>query len=165
MKSKPIYAALSLDTTARRHLFLTQGLGKSAAIRALVGHPDVDAVLLDMDCPKALDDALAKAGMDTAFYAAGPEVFLWEMANKLRRAGIESRRIQQELAGSQARKVYCVHCSTMNEQVTTTIHYCLGCGMALTVRDHFSRPLGAYMGVIVDAEAPGDVSEPEILYL
>ena len=165
MKSKPIYAALSLDTTARRHLFLTQGQGKSAAVRALVGHPAVDAVLLDMGNLAVMDDALAKASMDTAFYIAGPEVFLWEMANKLRRAGIESRRIQQELAGSQARKVYCVHCSAMNEQVTTTIHYCLGCGLALTVRDHFSRPLGAYMGVIVDAESPGDVPDPETLYL
>ena len=96
--------------------------------------------------------------MDTAFYLAGPEVFLWETANRLRQAGVENRRIKQELAGSAARRVYCVHCRTISEAVTTTIHRCT-CGMSLTVRDHFSRPLSAYMGVVVDAESPGDVPE------
>ena len=165
MKSKPIYSTLTLDPTARRHLFLTQEQGKSAAIRALVGSPTVDAVMLNLDSPVSLADALAKANMDTAFYIAGSEVFLWQVAKTLRLSGIESRRIQQELVGSAARNVYCVHCGTTNEQVTTTIHRCLGCGLALTVRDHFSRPLGAYMGVIVDAESPGAVPEPETLYL
>ena len=102
--------------------------------------------------------------MDTAFYVAGPEAFLWRVTGLLRGAGIEQRRIQQEVAGSLARRVYCVHCRTMNENVTTTIYQCDGCGTMLTVRDHFSRPLGAYMGVIVDAETPGDVPEPEALY-
>lgn len=165
MKSKPVYTTLTLDTTARRHLFLTQGQGKSAAIRALVGHPTADAVMPDHSDSAALTDALSKAGMDTAFYLAGPEVFLWEAANRLRLAGIENRRIQQELAGSAVRKVYCVHCRIVNQQVTTTIHRCCGCGLALTVRDHFSRPMGAYMGVIVDAESPGDVPDPETVYV
>ncbi len=165
MKSKPVYTQLTLDTTARRHLFLTHGQGKSAAARALVGHPSVDALMPDADDSAALNEALAKANMDTAFYIAGPEVFLWQTANRLRSAGIENRRIQLELAGSAARKVYCVHCSAINESVTTTIHRCTGCGMALTVRDHFSRPLGAYMGVIVDAESPGDVPESETMYV
>jgi hypothetical protein len=102
--------------------------------------------------------------MDTAFYIAGPEVFLWQTANRLRQSGIENRRIRQQLSGSAARKVYCVHCRTINEGVTTTIHRCEACGFHLTVRDHFSRPLGAYMGVIVDAESPGDVPAPETLY-
>ena len=77
---------------------------------------------------------------------------------------MEQRRIQQEVAGSLARTVYCVHCRLMNEGVTTTVHRCVRCGTSLTVRDHFSRPLGAYMGVSVDAETPGDVPEPEVLY-
>lgn len=168
MKSKPVYTTLTLDTTARRHLFLTQGAGKGAAARALAEHPAADVVVLDMpdmDDPQDLNVLLAEAGMDTAFYVAGSEVFLWQTANVLCRAGIEGRRIQQELAGSQARTVYCVHCRTLNEGVTTTIHRCTGCGMALTVRDHFSRPLGAYAGVIVDAEAPGVVPEPETAYV
>jgi len=154
MKSKPAYAPLELDRSARRHLFLTQGPdGRRAACRALVARPSADAVLLTFDSPDAnLDAALAGAGMDTAFYLAGPEVFLWQSANRLRSAGVENRRIQQELAGSAARRVYCVHCRTLHESVTTALHPCTVCGLTLTVRDHFSRPLSAYMGVTADAE-------------
>ena len=169
MKSKPAYAALELDPTARRHLFLTQGPdGLAAAHRAAAAVPAADAAVLPLDDSAggetALCGALEGAGMDTAVYIAGPEVFLWQTANRLRAAGVENRRIQQELAGSNVRKVYCVHCRTVNERVATTIHWCIGCGRALTVRDHFSRPLGAYMGVIVDAETPGAVPEPETRY-
>ena len=157
MKSKPIYAALRLDPTARKHLFVTQGPnGQKAACRALAADSSADAILLTLDDP-ALDDsaeyaalgaALAKATLDTAFYVAGPEKFLWQITGRLRQAGAESRRIQRELAGSDARRVYCVHCRAMNEEVTTTLHSCTACGLVLTVRDHFSRPLSAYMGVL-----------------
>lgn len=169
MKSKPVYAPLELDKTARRHLFLSQGQGGlEAARRAIASAPEGSAALLTLDDSAGrgshLDRVLTETGMDTAFYVAGPEPFLWQIANRLREAGVENRRIHQELAGSMARRVYCVHCRTMHEGVTTSIYRCANCGLALTVRDHFSRPLGAYMGVIVDAEAPGEVPEPEILY-
>jgi len=32
----------------------------------------------------------------------------------------------------------------------------------LEVRDHFSRRLGAYMGVRIDAEVPGEVPREEV---
>ena len=158
MKSKPVYAALELDASARRHLFLTQGpSGREAACRALAAHPSAAAVVLTLDDPAEnearLSGALAEAGMDTAFYVAGPEAFLWPTTHRLRRAGVE-RRIRQELAGSAARRVYCVHCRTIGEAVTAPLYRCAGCGLTLTVRDHFSRPLSAYMGVAADAERP-----------
>ena len=154
MKSKPVYAALELDTSAHRHLFLTSGPhGREAACRALAGQPSADARLIS-GCGPELDSALAGAGMDTAFYLAGPEVFLWQTAGRLRSAGVENRRIRQELAGSAARRVYCVHCRTVHESVTTALYQCTVCGLNLTVRDHFSRPLSAYMGVTADAERP-----------
>ncbi len=154
MKSKPTYAALELDPTAHRHLFVTQGPdGRRAACRALADAPAADAALLALDSSEPdLDGALAEAGMDTAFYLAGPEVFLWQVASRLRQAGVENWRIRQELAGSAARRVYCVHCRTIHEGVTTPLHRCAVCGLTLTVRDHFSRPLSAYMGVSADVE-------------
>ncbi len=190
MKSKPVYGTLELDASARRHLFAVQGNGLDAALRTLEHKPGaVGACLLYTPGPDAvawgavqagthdasvfpcpadlletLERELHTVGMDTAFYIAGPELFLWQATHVLREAGVEQRRIQQQLAGSKARSVYCVHCRTINERVTTTVHRCAGCGMALTVRDHFSRPLGAYMGVIIDAETPGLVPEPEMLY-
>lgn len=155
MKSKPVYAALELDPTARRHLFLTQGPdGRQAVCRALAAAPSAAAAVLNDPADADLGDAITEAGMDTAFYLAGPEVFLWQAANRLRQAGVETRRIRQELAGSAARRVYCVHCRTISESVTTSLHRCAACGLTLTVRDHFSRPLAAYMGVIADAERP-----------
>ena len=167
MKSKPVYAALELDPLARRHLFLTHGPeGRDAARRFAAAHSEAHATALPLDGSDVsvlLDSALAEAGMDTAFYVLGPETFLWETAHRLRRAGVENCRIRQKLAGSAARRVFCVHCRCMNAEVKTTVHRCGGCGLHLNVRDHFSRPLQAYMGVVADAEAPGDVPEPELL--
>jgi dimethylamine monooxygenase subunit C len=53
--------------------------------------------------------------------------------------------------------VYCVHCRASNEGVTTNVVRCGGCGRHLLVRDHYSRRLAAYMGVMADAEAPGEL--------
>jgi hypothetical protein len=158
MKSKPVYAALEPDESARRHLVLALGPeGLKAAQRFRAAYPGADAAVLALgdqaDWENTFSQASEDAGMDTAFYLAGPEVFLWQAANMLRAAGAENSRIRQHLAGSVARRVYCVHCRTVSEQVTTALHCCAGCGLTLTVRDHFSRPLAAYMGVIADPEA------------
>lgn len=168
MKSKPVYEPLQLDPTAKRHLFFTRGEGEDAARRVLYHHRFVAAqvVPLEDDPVEArVDRALAGAAMDTAFYVAGPEAFLWEVTRALRRAGVSWRRIRHEAAGSMARRVYCVHCETVNHGVTSTVHYCVCCAAPLTVRDHFSRPLGAYMGVRSDVESPDLAPEPEELYL
>lgn len=162
MKSRPVYAGLELDTTARRHLFLTQGQsGLNAAQRLLAAASQTNAALVTLDDPATretlLFEVLARAGMDTAFYLAGPELFLWQTSNRLRSDGVENRRIRMEIAGSTARRVYCVVCGTMNEGVTTAMHRCESCGLELTVRDHFSRPLEAYMGVIADLDMIADL--------
>ena len=157
MKSKPDYSALALDLSAKRHLFLTQGqAGLEAAQRTLAASCAADACVVALDDAASWEpkicDALSSAGMETAFYLAGPEVFLWQVSNRLRKAGVENRRIQREAAGSLARRVYCVPCGTVNAEVTTPTHRCTGCGIKLLVREHFSRPLAAYMGVIEEAE-------------
>jgi len=88
VKSKPVYAALELDGSARRHLVLALGPeGLEAAQRLVTAHPEALAAVLALDdCADwdPLDQALENAGMDTAFYLAGPEVFLWQAANALR---------------------------------------------------------------------------------
>jgi hypothetical protein len=63
--------------------------------------------------------------------------------------------IRAEQLGSLARRVYCVHCRATTENVRTNIVSCVGCSRWLLVRDHYSRRLAAYMGVMVDAEVPG----------
>jgi hypothetical protein len=41
---------------------------------------------------------------------------------------------------------------------------CAGCGRHLFVRDHYSRRLAAYMGVMADAEAPGELPPIEEVF-
>lgn len=113
---------------------------------------------------RALDDHLAGAGMGARLYIAGSEAFLWRITAHVRDGlGMSEAAIQMERCGPPARPVCCVHCKTTHPAVSTTIYQCPGCGLNLFVRDHFSRRLGVYQGVCVDAEAPGDVPEPEEL--
>ncbi|PAU80540.1 hypothetical protein CK501_08870 [Halovibrio salipaludis] len=112
----------------------------------------------------ALGDYLADSGMGVRLYVAGSEAFLWRVVATARDGvGISEAAIQMERCGPPARPVCCIHCKTTDPAVSTTVYQCPGCGLNLFVRDHFSRRLGVYQGVCVDAEAPGDVPEPEEL--
>jgi hypothetical protein len=55
-----------------------------------------------------------------------------------------------------------VHCKGFTENVTTNPVACAHCGLTLLVRDHYSRRIGAFQGVCVDAEAPGEVPEMKV---
>jgi hypothetical protein len=71
--------------------------------------------------------------------------------------------IRAEASGTLARRVYCVHCRATTEEVSTNIVECQ-CRRWLLVRDHYSRRLAAYMGVMVDAEAPGELPPIKRVY-
>ncbi len=109
----------------------------------------------------ALDEVLTASRMGTRIYAAGDEAFLWQVAAQAALHGVLNADIMREQAASLARAVYCVHCKTISHHVSTNIATCSGCQRQLLVRDHFSRRLGAYMGLMIDAEEPGNV--PDIL--
>ena len=79
-------------------------------------------------------------------------------------AGLSAPEIHLTHVGSLRRRVICVHCRTVTEDVTTSIVVCLGCAAHLFVRDHFSRRLGGFQGVQVDAEVPGEVPAAEQAY-
>ena len=79
-------------------------------------------------------------------------------------AGIPHEAIQTEHRGSVARRMQCVHCKGITEDVITDPFQCSHCGLNLFVRDHYSRRLAAYQGVCIDAEDPGNVPEPKELY-
>ena len=78
--------------------------------------------------------------------------------------GIRHQSIRTEHRGSLARRVQCVHCKGLTEPVTTNIVACAHCGLHLLVRDHYSRRMGAFQGVNVDAEAPGQVPTIEEVF-
>ena len=111
-----------------------------------------------------LRGALANATMGTRLYAAGTEPFIGSVIQEALQAGIDYKSVLTEHRGSAKRRVQCVHCKGFTENVTETPFKCGHCGLNLFVRDHYSRRLGAFQGVCVDAEVPGDVPAPEALY-
>src|SRR5262249_6916521 len=115
------------------------------------------------DLLAGLPGVLGGCAMGVRLYVAGSETFLWRVTAIGRDFGMSDDEIRREPSGPAARRVYCVHCKAITDDVRTTVAECAGCGMTLLVRDHFSRRLAAYMGVKVDAEVPGEIPGPEAL--
>lgn len=111
-----------------------------------------------------LRKALADAKMGLQVYLAGTEGLMGQAQNAAMAAGIPHTAIQTEHRGSTARRMQCVHCKGITEDVETDPFRCSHCGLNLFVRDHYSRRLAAYQGVCIDAEDPGNVPEPKGIY-
>jgi hypothetical protein len=108
---------------------------------------------------------LEESLMGTRLYVAGPESFIGLAMKIALEFNLNKDEIRAEEMGTLARRVYCVHCRTTGEDVETNIVRCGGCQRWLLVRDHYSRRLAAYMGVMVDAEAPGELPPIKQVYL
>ena len=103
--------------------------------------------------------------MGTRLYVAGPESFIGTVMQLALEFNLNKDEIRAEECGTLARRVHCIHCREVTEDVKTNIVPCRGCGLHLLVRDHYSRRLGAYMGVMADAEAPGELPEIREVFL
>jgi dimethylamine monooxygenase subunit C len=103
--------------------------------------------------------------MGTRLYVAGPESFIGVVMKIALEFNLNKDEIRAEECGTLARRVYCIHCRATTESVRTNIVQCIGCRRWLLVRDHYSRRLAAYMGVMVDAEAPGELPPVKEVFL
>jgi len=112
---------------------------------------DADALL------RELRSMLDRSLMGTRLYVAGPESFIGRVLQIALSFNLNKDEIRAEHVGTLARRVHCVHCRTRTEDVRTNIVRCDGCARWLMVRDHYSRRFAAYMGVMIDAEAPGEL--------
>lgn len=194
IKSRPIYPGLKLDRRARRHLVAAEGEGALAVLDAFRGETDALAAATLIYTPGRsagqghedalaglgadtlhvmpsqetamvrLEGFLANASMGTRLYAAGVEGFLGKVIAAGIRHGVDHQSIFSEHRGSLARRVQCVHCKGVTENVVATPFTCAHCGLNLFVRDHYSRRLAAFQGVVVDCETPGELPEREELY-
>jgi NAD(P)H-flavin reductase len=108
---------------------------------------------------------LAQSLMGTRLYVAGPESFIGIVMKIALEFNLNKDEIRAEECGTLARRVYCIHCRGTTENVRTNIVRCLGCERWLLVRDHYSRRLAAYMGVMADAEAPGELPPLKEVFL
>lgn len=79
-------------------------------------------------------------------------------------AGLPHDAIQTEHRGSGARRMQCVHCKGITENVETDPFVCSHCGLHLFVRDHYSRRHAAFQGVRVDAEDHGNIPKARGIY-
>lgn len=131
-----------------------QALGAAQAFRA----PTISALM-----PR-LQRVLADARMGTQFYLAGTEGLIGQAEREIMATGFPFAAIQKEQRGSTLRRVQCVHCKGITENVATDPFRCSHCGLMLFVRDHYSRRIAAFQGVNIDAEDPGQVPEPVVRF-
>ena len=118
--------------------------------------------------PELLEEfrsTLRESLMGTRLYVAGPESFIGLVMKIALEFNLNKDEIRAEECGSLARRVYCIHCRATTEYVRTNIVRCVECDRWLLVRDHYSRRLAAYMGVMVDAEAPGELPPQREVFL
>jgi NAD(P)H-flavin reductase len=118
----------------------------------------IDPLLADLTV--AMDEAL----MGTRLYVAGPESFMGLIMRIAHGFNLAGDEVRAEECGTMARRVHCIHCRAIIEDVRTNIVEC-SCQRWLVVRDHYSRRLAAYMGVMVDAEAPGERPDIKEVFL
>ena len=104
-----------------------------------------------------LRKVLADARMGLQVYLAGTEGLIGQAQRAAMEAGLPHNAVQTEHRGSTVRRVQCVHCKGITENVRTDPFICAHCGLSLFVRDHYSRRLAAFQGVNIDAEDPGKV--------
>jgi hypothetical protein len=186
IKSRPVYRQLAPDAGGRYHWIAAQGTGGAAALRLLEAMPpsaevhvlyareslsgndyseslgkrgavDLRVFATQAEAIAELDRSLAGCVMGTRLYIAGSESFIGSAVRVAIKYNLNDDEVQREHCGNAARRVYCIHCRAANENVTTNIVKCLGCGRHLIVRDHYSQRLAGYMGVMADAEAPGEL--------
>ena len=153
---------------ARSRVLYVPTPGDHADVAAQIPVPGLGEVRL-FASTRALLDAfrplLQDALMGTRLYVAGPESFIGTAMQLALEFNLNKDEIRAEECGTLARRVRCIHCRATTEEVRTNIVQCCGCGLWLLVRDHYSRRLAAYMGVMADAEAPGELPEIKEVFL
>ncbi len=185
IKSRPVYGVLAPRPGAL-HLIVADGEGAGAVLVLIRAAPDMTqaAHILYTPGPNGTDQfddlqalgaaqcfraptiatllprlaqILTNAHMGTQFYLTGTEGLMGQAEREIMATGFPFADIQKEHRGSTVRRVQCVHCKGITENVAIDPFPCSHCGLHLFVRDHYSRRLAAFQGVNIDAEDPGQV--------
>ncbi|RVD30927.1 dimethylamine monooxygenase subunit DmmA family protein [Mesorhizobium sp. M4B.F.Ca.ET.017.02.2.1] len=111
-----------------------------------------------------LRQTLTNAHMGLRLYLSGTEGLIGQAMQVALEAGIDHTSMQTEHRGSLARRMQCVHCKGITENVTTQPATCAHCGLLLLVRDHYSRRLAAFQGVCINAEDRSEIPPMEEVF-
>ena len=146
-------------TLATTHIIYTPGPNGTdmwGQVQALAAAQSYRAPTIPALMPR-LQRVLTDAHMGTQFYLTGSEGLMGQAEREIMATGFPFSAIQKEHRGSTVRRVQCVHCKGITENVATDPFKCSHCGLMLFVRDHYSRRIAAFQGVNIDAEDPGRV--------
>lgn len=190
IRSRPVYGTLK-PAGGKAHLMIADAEGAEAILEVAKADPDMMASTHIIFIPKGteysaklqalnpaqyyegpsyaaasqrIEKAFQDAAMGLQVYLTGTEGVMGQAQAAAMRAGIPHEFIQTEHRGSVARRMQCVHCKGITEDVIMDPFQCAHCGLNLFVRDHYSRRLAAYQGVCIDAEDPGNVPDSVELY-
>ncbi|GLS33573.1 hypothetical protein SAMN04488498_116101 [Mesorhizobium albiziae] len=193
IKSRPVYGTLS-PQAGKSHLFVADAEGGSAILDLARQAPEGffgaahimfipgrtgDSLLAALKALKPaqyyegpsiaaaiprLKQTLATAHMGLRIYLSGTEGLIGQAMQAALESGIDHTSIQTEHRGSLARRVQCVHCKGITEDVTTQPATCAHCGLLLLVRDHYSRRIAAFQGVCINAEDPTEIPQKEEMF-
>jgi dimethylamine monooxygenase subunit C len=154
------------DCLATLHLMYVpgpDGVDRTPALEALGAAQFFRAPTIPALLPR-LQRVLSAAHMGTQFYLAGSEGLIGQAEREIMATGFPFASIQKEQRGSTLRRVQCVHCKGVTENVAIDPFKCSHCGLNLFVRDHYSRRMAAFQGVNIDAEDPGLVPESVVRF-
>ena len=189
IKSRPVYGVLEPRPGAM-HLIVADGEGAGAVADLAAKDPAILATahILYTAGPNGTDDwnriaalgarqaqkaaslptllfrlarVLQNTPMGAQIYLTGSEGLMGQAERDICALGYPRVDIQTEHRGSTVRRVQCVHCKGVTENVKTDPFQCSHCGLHLFVRDHYSRRLAAFQGVNIDAEDKGQI-HPEV---
>jgi|TARA_B110000908_G_scaffold23192_1_gene26370 predicted RNA-binding Zn-ribbon protein involved in translation (DUF1610 family) len=186
--SRPVYGTLEVRS-GKHHLMIADAEGAEAILN--VATPDLMANSHIIYIPRGTDYAdklrmlkpaqfyagptyaasasriqrvLDGSHMGLQIYLAGTEGLMGQAQSLAMQSGFAHTAIQTEHRGSIARRMQCVHCKGITEDVEFDPFVCSHCGLNLFVRDHYSRRLAAYQAVCIDAEDPGNVPASNGIY-
>jgi hypothetical protein len=176
--SKPIFEELNWSSS-RDHAVVVDGHGISALKRLLsaegnpclstvtvflgpgdseaeLTHEQVDgAKIFTFEEENELLDSfkvyLGSASIETHVYVAGVDAFIGKVAAVAYASGVAQDSLSAEETGPSLRAAQCVHCKGIS-QVKWRVFDCPFCNTTLSVRDHYSKRLGAYQAVMISAQ-------------
>jgi len=153
LHSLPRYRQPLPRNSVTRHIVVMQS---AAACSPVVGELEQPLVLNgeNADFSRRLHRALVSATVGSHLYIMGDEAFIWRIHGEARSAGLENDEIDMTHTIAGARLVYCVHCGLTQAAGPESLLICIGCDVGLEVREHFSRRLGAYLGVCTNPDQP-----------
>lgn len=148
-----------MKPTLSRPIVVTQSATVCAQVVAELDNP----LLLNGEQPdfaRCLQHVLVSATVGCRLYLLGDEAFVWRIHAEARAAGLEDDEISMSCAKPGLRQVYCAHCGLTQAAGPESSLNCIGCHVGLEVRTHFSRRLGAYLGVCINPDQPYAAFQP-----